>query len=167
MSSPDHSARVDTFWTEFLLHSGLPTDTPLYDVFHFDNSERVANQLAELVMQGTKRATASLVWEYGEHKRIPAAGDFSIVTNWAGEPLCVIETTMVEITRFDDVSEEFAAVEGEGDGSLEHWRNVHERYFADVCKQLGREPAGDMEVVCERFDVVFRRPRRSTACSSA
>ncbi|MGH1493797.1 MAG: ASCH domain-containing protein [Acidimicrobiales bacterium] len=150
---------VARFWTEFLSQTGRPADTPLYDSFHFDDNERDSNVLAELVLSGTKGATASLQWEYeGDGNRAPAPGDLSIVTNWAGSPLCVIETTVVDVQPFDEVSEDFAAAEGEGDGSLRHWRAAHEPYFRRVCERLGREPSADMEVVCERFRVLF--PRR-------
>lgn len=150
---------VAQFWAEFLSETGRPADTPLYDSFHFDDNERDSNYLAELVLSGTKAGTASLAWEYeGNGNRAPARGDLSIVTDWTGTPLCVIETTVVDVQPFEEVTEDFAAAEGEGDGSLRHWRAVHEEYFARVCERLGREPSADMEVVCERFQVLFARP---------
>ena len=39
----------------------------------------------------------------------------SVVTDWDGIPLCIIETSEVEVRAFKDVDEEFAAAEGEGD----------------------------------------------------
>ena len=36
------------------------------------------------------------------------------MTNWQGEPLCVVETKAVATVPFEEVSEEFAATEGEG-----------------------------------------------------
>ena len=46
---------------------------------------------------------------------IPAIGGLSVATDWGGTPLCVIETTHVEIVPFDRVDKGFAATEGEGD----------------------------------------------------
>lgn len=158
MSNAELSRPAARFWAEFLAQTGRAEHTPLYDTFHFDDNETDADDLAELVLDGTKGATASLKWEYeGDGTRAPVPGDLSIVTNWAGSPLCVIETTEVEIQAFDDVSEDFAAAEGEGDGSLRHWQAVHERYFGRVCERLGHEPSAEMEVICERFRVVFRK----------
>jgi uncharacterized protein YhfF len=91
-----------------------------------------------------------------ESKRLPKAGDLSIVTNFAGDPLCVIETQRVDIVSFKDVSKEFAATEGEGDGSLAYWRRAHEAFFGRECRRIGRQPTQDMPVVCERFEVVYR-----------
>ena len=71
-----------------------------------------------------------------------------------GRPACVIETVVVEIVPFEDVSAEFAA--GEGEASLESWRRAHWAYFGRECARLGREPTPTMPVVCERFKVVYR-----------
>ena len=56
---------------------------------------------------------------------LPKAGDLSVVTNWARTPLCVIETQRVEIVPYEEVSADFAATEGEGDGSLRYWQQAH------------------------------------------
>ncbi len=50
--------------------------------------------------------------------RSVVAGGLSVVTRFSGEPLCVIETQKVQIVPFSEVSAEFAATEGEGDGTL-------------------------------------------------
>jgi uncharacterized protein YhfF len=147
---------VARFWADFLSETGRPDSTSLYDVFHFDDNAKDASELVALVLSGTKGATASLLCEYGgDGKRAPEQGDLSVVTDWAGSPLCVIETTAVEAEAFEEVDEDFAAAEGEGDGSLRHWRAAHEAYFARVCERLGREPTVHMEVVCEPFRVLF------------
>ena len=153
MSFPTH---IQAFWAEFLAETDREQDVPLYDVFHFDDNESDANELAELVLHGEKVATASLLWEYGTGgKRRPQTGDLSVVTDWQGSPLCVIETSEVNVWAFEDVDADFAAAEGEGDLSLEYWREAHWSYFGRVCKQLKRERSPKMPVVCERFRVVF------------
>jgi uncharacterized protein YhfF len=157
MDVPDH---VKSFWRKFLARTGRPAETPLYDAFHFTDSEAVADELAELVLRGVKAATASLLWEYeAEEGRIPAAGDLSVVTSWSGEPLCVIETTDVQTCPFEEVDEAFAAAEGEGDGTLAYWRQAHWSCFMRTCARLARQPSLRMPVVCERFEVVYAPAR--------
>jgi uncharacterized protein YhfF len=125
-------------------------------VFAFGDGEALATELAALARRGEKAATASLLWETAaEGKRAPRPGDLSVVTAWDGRPLCVIETTGVEVHAFEDVGAEFAAAEGEGDRSLDFWRRAHWSYFGRVCERLGRERSPRMPVVCERFRVVF------------
>jgi len=97
------------------------------------------------------------VWSFEQDgKAPPKPGDLSVVTNWEGQPLCVIETTAVTVVAFDQVDEDFAATEGEGDGSLAYWRKAHWDYFTRECARIGRKPSADMPVLCERFKVVYR-----------
>lgn len=95
-----------------------------------------------------------LLWSNeSDNKPNPRTGDFCIVTSFSGEAVCVIETTMIEILPFEEIGAEFAAIEG--DGSLQHWRAVHEAFFSRECKRFGRSPDPRMPVVCERFEMVF------------
>lgn len=147
---------VQPFWDTFRASGGYDASPLLYEVFHFDDNERDANALGALVLSGRKRATAGLLWTNEATGRpLPRVGALSVVTDWHGAPLCVIQTTHVEIVPFDEVSETFAAIEGEGDGSLRYWKDAHWRFFSRECQRIGSEPAPDMPVVCERFRVVY------------
>jgi len=147
---------VQPFWNEFQASIAYDASPLFYEAFHFDDSERVANALGALVLSGQKRATAGLAWTNEvTGKPLPKPGVLSVVTDWDGAPLCVIETTHVEIAPFDGVSETFAAIEGEGDKSLRYWRDAHWRLFSRECQRIGREPGLDMPVVCEQFKVVY------------
>ena len=148
---------VRPFWNAFVTKAGPDATARFYEVFHFDDNEPSANELADLVLSGVKRATACLVWVYEARRMpIPKPGDLSVVTWWNGQPVCVIETTRVEIRPYDEVDADFAATEGEGDGSLAYWREAHWRFFSRECQRIGRPPDVKMPVVCERFEVVYR-----------
>ena len=54
---------------------------------------------------------------------------------------------------FNRVSEEHAWKEGEGDRSLEYWRNTHRRFFAEELREEGLDFDEEMELVCEEFEV--------------
>jgi uncharacterized protein YhfF len=142
-------------WTRFKDANPSVTDFRLYEAFSFGDSEPLANELGALVVAGRKRATASSAWVLEADGRLPPKpGDLSIVTTWSGEPLCIIETTHVEIVPFAAVTAEFAAAEGEGDGSLAYWQAAHASYFERQCARIGRLFVREMPVVCERFEVV-------------
>ncbi|MDM0051020.1 ASCH domain-containing protein [Variovorax sp. J22R115] len=148
---------IATFWDGFCAEAGEDRSDRFFEAFHFDDNERDANALADLVFAGAKRATASLVWTFEQAGgSLPRPGALSVVTYWNGRPACVIETLAIEILPFEQVSAEFAAIEGEGDGSLEYWRRVHWSYFGRECASVGREPTKAMPIACERFSVIYR-----------
>ncbi|MYN02922.1 ASCH domain-containing protein [Pseudoduganella sp. DS3] len=156
-------AHLSDFWNAFADSIGGVDAARFYEVCVFGDSEALANELAELVLRGAKRATAGSVWSYqDEGKRIPMPGDLSIVTNWAGIPLCIIETESVEVVPFGEVSSEFAAIEGEGDGSLSFWREAHRQYFTRECARAGRQFSENMLVACERFKVAYQPATNAT-----
>jgi uncharacterized protein YhfF len=66
-------------------------------------------------------------------------------------PLCVIETLAVDFVPFSQVSADFAAAEGEGDGSLAFWRDAHAAYFSRDGARAGRPFDPYTPVVCDRF----------------
>lgn len=156
MPIPQH---LRDFWKTFAAAVDGVDEARFYEAFCFGDSEALANELAALVLQGSKRATTGSVWSFeAEGKRLPRPGDLSIVTAWSGRPMCVIETQAVEVMSFSEVTAEFAAVEGEGDGSLSFWQEGHRRYFTRECTRAGRQFTESMLVACERFRVVYRPP---------
>lgn len=154
MSIPPHIA---AFWQAFAATQATDPTPRFFEAFHFDDNQPSADALAALVLAGRKRATAGLVWAFEQARMpLPRVGDLSVVTDWAKAPLCVIETRRVDIVPYEAVTEEFAATEGEGDGSLRYWREAHWAYFGRECERLGLTRSPAMPVVCERFEVVFR-----------
>jgi uncharacterized protein YhfF len=161
MAIPSH---LLDFWHCFTRAVVGVDEARFYEAFYFGDNEGLANELATLVLKGTKRATTGSVWSFEvEGKRLPQPGDLSIVTNWSGEAQCVIETQAVEILPFSEVTPQFAAVEGEGDGSLSFWQHAHRQYFTRDCARAGRQFTEGMLVACERFNVVYPPSARAAA----
>jgi uncharacterized protein YhfF len=154
---PHVPAEFESFWAGAeRLHAELDRGRFL-EAFAFGADERTADTLADLVISGAKRATASLLWTYEfEKKPVPRPGDLSIVTTWGRTPLCIIETTAADVIAFEAVAEGFAAAEGEGDRTLETWRANHTEFFAGECARIGRTLGPRAPVVCEHFRVVFQ-----------
>ncbi len=147
------------FWAQAVARVPRLRAQDFYEAFCFGDSEALAAELAALVLQGHKRATASLAWVFEAEGKPPLQpGHLSIVKHWAGQPLCLIETTNIELLPFDQVGAEFAWEEGEGDRSLASWRRHHEAFFGRECARIGRQPRPDMPVICERFRLVYAAP---------
>ena len=147
-------ARVEAFWAEFVAATGI--DGP-YEAWPFGDESlpELATELGLLVRDGPKRATTGLLEDYErEGEDLPEPGDLSVILDGAGEPICVVRTTEVEVRRFADVDEAFAWDEGEGDRSLTYWREAHLGFWA----RFGVDVADDDEVTLERFELLWAPP---------
>jgi uncharacterized protein YhfF len=153
------STSIEDYWNSFL--ATLPSDSPYrgktYVAEGFGDHPRLADELGALVVSGIKTGTCSSLWEWeAEGNPIPEFGLITIVLNGAGEPICIIETTEVIQRRFNEVKEDFARSEGEGDLTLQYWREAHTTYFSRVLPKIGKQFSEDMPLVCERFQVIYK-----------
>lgn len=158
--SPAQRAAIEQFWQAYL--ATLPATSPVRDEKYvaeqFGDTPDLANELGGLIVNGTKTATCSALWEWeAEGEPLPEVGLKTIVLNGNNEPLCIIETTEVTVKPYNQVDAQFAYEEGEGDRSLAYWRKEHWRYFSRALPAIGKAPAEDMPLVCERFRLVYPR----------
>lgn len=89
--------------------------------FAVDNED-----LINLVLLGKKIATTSLF-----KGKIEPIGEKSLILHDDDSPACMIMIKKVIITKFKDITEEEAALEGEGDLSLSYWKEVHRNLFSN------------------------------------
>lgn len=155
---------LDAFWEIAREHANLegvpavtgenPARTLRPPAWGLGATPEQADELLRLVLDGAKTATASSHADYvTEGEDLPVAGTLGIVLDGAAHPRALVVTTEARVVPFDEVDADHARDEGEGDGSLEHWRDVHERYFTTHADG-GFRP--DMLVVLERFRVLYR-----------
>ncbi len=127
------------------------------EAWGFGDGPRMADELGALVLEGRKTATCGILWEYEtEGEALPQPGEFSIILDGAGHPMCLIEITEVRVVPFDQVDAQFAYEEGEDDRTLQSWRREHWNFFSRYLTEIDRQPAMDMPLVCERFRLVFK-----------
>ena len=124
--------------------------------FHFCDNVEDADLCADLVVRGIKRATASSLAELElVGQPVPQVGDLNLITDGSGRARAVICTRRVDIRRLGDVDAAFAALEGEGDGSLAWWRAAHLAYYQRALAGSGIRVDDDLLVACEAFDCVL------------
>lgn len=129
--------RIDGHRTIEFGNPGTSRDTILHFLFH-----------------GNKRATAGLLeHDYDEGEPVEHVGEILVVVGNENEPLGKIQITRVEIVRFDEVSDEFALAEAEGDLSGDDFRKSH-REFWEGC---GYEVKPDSQVVCAYFELIEQK----------
>ena len=116
-----------------------------------------ADLLAHLVAIGEKTATASAYPLYElENEPLPKTRAYSVILDSNDNGVCVIQTQKVTVVPFGEVTAEHAYKEGEGDKSLDYWREVHEKFFTECLNEAGLKFTSDMKVVCEEFSVVYK-----------
>ncbi|HEY4538364.1 MAG TPA: ASCH domain-containing protein [Erysipelothrix sp.] len=141
---------IHQFWNDFCVVT-QQENIKYKDAFQFGAS---ADWLADLVVEGKKTATTSgYVFYELEKEALPQAGEYYIVLNGTDAPVAVIQIESVEVMPMNEVSEEFALAEGEGD--YQFWWDAHEKFFSDLLKEYDKEFSPDMLVVCERFKKVY------------
>lgn len=143
------------YWNQFLLSTNRDLNTSYFESFYFGSNEQSANSLLQLVLNKTKTATCSAVGQYTlTDSRLPQVGDLSIVTDWNGNPACVIETKAVTNMKFSEMTYIICKREGE-DETLESWQENHIDFFTTIGKDIGFEFSWDMEIVFEDFEVIY------------
>jgi uncharacterized protein YhfF len=148
---------VEHYWYAFL--ASLPPNSlyfgKTYAAEGFGDTPKLADELGQRVASGIKTATCSALWEWeSQGKPIPQPGWITIVLDGLEQPICIIETIEVSVSRFNTVDEEFARAEG--DLSLEYWRTAHINYFSRRLPKIGKEFSETMPLVCERFRVIYK-----------
>lgn len=162
---PEQEAEIARFWADVRHHahlsaapgyfgeSGLEALQP--PAWSFGSTPELADELLALVLHGSKTAGAGAMWEYeAVDEPLPTVGTLGIVLDGAGHPRALVVTTAVEVVPFDQVSEEHARLEGEGDLSLAYWREAHQHFFTEAAAH-DVEVGEDMPVVCERFELIW------------
>lgn len=152
---------TEYFWRAFCANnSQVDFDEP-YQGWFFGDTPELAKSLAGLVLQGKKRASGSLVLiNEMKPESAPILDGYSVVTDFEGNPQCVIQTTEIRRLPFNEVDARFAFDEGEGDQTLEYWRDVHYKYFTKECRESGIEFDESMLVCCEGFKLLFPKAER-------
>lgn len=141
---------VQEMWAVYSREMNISAE---YEAWAFGDD---ADTLASLVLRGIKTATASAYPLYElEGEELPQEGEYSVILDAEEHAVCIIRTEKVFVIPFCEVDERQAWKEGEGDRSLQYWREVHERFFAECMEEAGLRFDENMKVVCEEFIRVF------------
>ena len=153
-----NDVQIEAYWQTFL--DTLPVDSPwrqaTYGAEAWGDSPQLAQELAELIVTGIKTATCSALWEWqAENASLPEAGTITIVLDGQQRPVGIVEIVEVKIRAYNEVDAQFAYEEGEGDRSLNYWREAHWRFFGRTLPDIGKVATQDMPLVCERFRLIY------------
>ncbi len=138
-------------WQAFQHATGIEATYSAW-AFGDDSDPDFQTELGKLVLEGPKRATAGLLSDYSNgDEPMPKVGDYSIILDGDGNPLCIIRTAEVSNRPMSEVDEQFAWDEGEGERTVKWWTEAHVQFFA----RLGIEIDQSTDMVLERFELVW------------
>ena len=155
--APVHREDARALWREYAASRTAPVppeEEP--PVEQFGDHAALADELLDLVLAGTKRATAGLVTDFAhENEPLPRIGGHWIACDGTGAPRCVLRTVELRLGPLASVDDSFAWDEGEGDRTRQSWLADHLTYFRRTQAARGEAWSDDLEVVFERFSVVW------------
>lgn len=145
-----------SFWNSYLKTVDDKPVNPHIEAGIAGNKE-IADDLLQLYLDGKKSAGSGLVKDYEiAGDPLPQIGNFWIILDSNKEPKCIVKTVRVEKYQFDQVPEEVAIAEGEGDLSLEYWRKAHIGFFTQFLQDWGISNLDKEILVTEFYEVVYK-----------
>jgi len=141
---------IEAYWQKFLstLPPGSPYHGKSYIAEGWGDGPEMAEELGALIVNGTKTATCSSLWEWeAEGESPPETGAVTIVLDGGGEPIGIVETAEVTIRKYNEVDADFAHDEGQ---------EAHKTFFSRVLPKIGKQFSKDMPLVCERFRLIYK-----------
>lgn len=117
-------------------------DLPLWP---FGYSHELQERLAALIVAGVKTAGcgAKFMNDWAE------PGDCGLLVIRDTHPVAILEVLTTEHLKFNEMTAEKAALEGEGDLSLDYWQRAHREFFTKE-----KTFSEDMDLVFETFRLV-------------
>ncbi len=149
---------VYEMWNTFIKSNPEFKKDELPDSWYFHNNEEDANRLAELTLNGKKKASSGLYFWYKEaNANLPKIGTKHIITNFDGKARAIIEIKKVDTIPFNQISKEYAAMDmGTKTEALKKWKKAHWDFFASTMEESEEKPTEKMLVVCEQFEIIWK-----------
>lgn len=146
------------FWNGYLAKTGQkPQDAVYNGELCFEDSGWTGQSQLNLVLGEKKTAifTPFPSFEINREK-LPVAGEVYVVEDTQENPCAVIRVKDVKIIPFSQISWELAQQDGE-DENLEAWQEKERDFFEEEADLCGFDFDEEMPVVCEIFELVYKK----------
>lgn len=151
---PGRAQDIEPFWLAYQRANNVKVEG--FSASALGDSAALADELAELVLAGVKRAHASLLRDFQKDlEPLPQIGEHLVVLDGAGQPRAIVRCTHVEMRHFNEIDDTFAFDAGEGDLTLRWWLTAHRQDFAERAEREGFEVDERVELVLEYFERVW------------
>lgn len=145
---------IESMWLEYQRACGVKVEG--FSAAALGPTAVVADELAGRIIEGVKRAHASLLRDFEQSlEPLPQPGDHLVVLDGDGVPRAIVRTSHVEKRYFSDIDDQFAFEAGEGDLSLRWWLSAYRQQFAEQADREGFEVGEQLTLVLEFFERVW------------
>lgn len=154
LPKPGDKPAIEAYWLDY--QQACQVQVAGFAATAFGNARSVADELALLIAEGSKRAHATLERDFeAEGDELPRPGDHVVVLDGQGQPRAIVRTTHVERRYFNEIDAEFAFECGEGDRSLAWWLTAYRQEFAERAEQQGFQVGDRAVLILEYFERVW------------
>ena len=136
------NSQIQSYWQDFIKQHQIDANAKV-DAYSFGAGKVMEDELANLVANGFKTATTSAAELYEPDEEIPQVGDYNIILDGSGQPVCVTQTKVVETVPFKQVMVEHA-----------YHDQAHVEFFTDEYREVNRTFNESVPVICEVFELV-------------
>ncbi|WP_289064408.1 ASCH domain-containing protein [uncultured Zobellia sp.] len=149
---------VSDMWNKYVESNPEFKNHEIPESEFFHNNKEDANRLAELTVNGKKKASSGLLSLYKQYNvELPKVGTKQIITDFDGKAKAMIENISVDTIPFNEISKEYAELDmGTNIEPLKKWKKAHWDFFESFLKESGQKPTEEMLIVCVRFETIWR-----------
>ncbi len=142
------------FWEAFLEETGAPENSYCSRYTYFGENQEESVSVLEQLLGGEKTGISHCIPYYiVTRSPMPKAGDYTMVTDFYGNPCCILETAGVVIEPLPELPAEVAAMECQG--AYEVWLARKHREFEALSKQGGFHYSKELPILMEQVRVVY------------
>ena len=152
--APGQKELIEAFWLDYQRTCKIAA--PGFSATSLGHSRAVADELAQLIVDGIKRAHATLEHDFTvDNEALPQPGDHLVVLDGRGRPRAIVRNGHVERRHFDEIDDAFAFEAGEGDLTLRWWLTAHRQEFAERAEREGFQVGERVLLILEYFERVW------------
>ena len=160
--APGQKDLIQAFWLDY--QRACNVQVPGFAAVALGHSRELADELAELIVAGIKRAHATLERDFtADNDALPQPGDHLVVLDGRGRPRAIVRNTHVERRHFDEIDDAFTFEAGEGDLTLRFWLTAHRQDFAERAEREGFQVGERAVLVLEYFERVWPQDEPAAA----
>lgn len=142
------------FFSAFLEQTGAPENLYCHRCTYFGESQEESVNILEQLLRGEKTAISHCIPHYiVTHAPMPKIGDYTMVTDFYGNPCCILRTEGVVIEPVNELGEEISARECQG--NHEAWLARKREEFRALSKRSGFHYNEGLPILMELVEVVF------------